>query len=67
MMNELNHSQIEKWDYLDSTPSGGRLMFSPEFDMCAVVYKNKTKVFYARNQEGFTPHCFNNMKEIIND
>lgn len=60
----LTIDQIQGWQYLYETPAGGRLYFSVELDMCAVIYQRVTKLFYGRNRIGFTPHCFNEMREI---
>jgi hypothetical protein len=64
MIEKITTEQVKQWKYLHDTPAGGKLYFSDDLDMCAVVYGGKTKLFYTRNRDGFTPHCFDDLKEI---
>lgn len=64
MIDQITKEEVEGWKPLCKTPAGGQLYFSDDLDVCAVVYKRVTKLFYGRNREGFTPHCFDNVREI---
>ena len=64
MIDQITKEQIETWRRMHKTPAGGQAYFSDEMDVCAVIYPRVTKLFFSRNREGFTPHCFNEVREI---
>lgn len=58
--------QIETWELIGTSPARGKVYFSIELDMCAVVYRaiNKVRVYHDRSMPGKLPYCFEEWYEI---